>query len=438
MALVAREGHTLVEVYVDNDRGASTRSRKPRPGYLRLIADARAGKFEAVVAYTTGRITRRPREHEDLIELAERHGIAFRFVASPSFDLNTSAGRRIARILAANDAGEAEDIAERVQREALQKAEQGRFHGGPRMFGVAAGGVSLVDDEAAIVREMYETILAGGSISGVRKALNRRGVLTAAGRPWHDSSIRVILLNPRNAGIRELRGAQYPAPNPPIVPDETFRAVRALLTDPGRRTNTGRTARRWLGAGLYRCERCQRPLRTSYDGTAAHNWRVYVCGTRDGGCGRSWKAEPIDEWIADLVDARLAREDLADLLVREDGASDVDALRQEALGIRARIGQLRDLLAEPDEDVDELRAALRKAKARLGEVESGLAEAGRMGPLAALALADDPAQAWRDIPDEDVVRRQAVIRGLMTVTLAAPLRGRTRWDAEKFIRIEWR
>ncbi|MET0493740.1 MAG: recombinase family protein, partial [Actinoplanes sp.] len=108
-ALAERLGLTVYRVYEDNDIGASTRSRKPRPEYQELLAGARSGAFSTVIAYTSSRLTRRPREHEGLIELAERHGTKFQYVASPSFDLNTSAGRRIARILAANDAGEAED-----------------------------------------------------------------------------------------------------------------------------------------------------------------------------------------------------------------------------------------------------------------------------------------------------------------------------------------
>jgi hypothetical protein len=36
--------------------------------------------------------------------LAEQYSVQCRYVASPSFDLNTAGGRLIARVLAANDA----------------------------------------------------------------------------------------------------------------------------------------------------------------------------------------------------------------------------------------------------------------------------------------------------------------------------------------------
>src|SRR5213078_4676766 len=73
-ALAERLGLHVVDVYIDNDLSASTRSRKDRPRYRQMLADARAGKVTTVIAYTSGRLTRRPREHEDLIDLATGHG----------------------------------------------------------------------------------------------------------------------------------------------------------------------------------------------------------------------------------------------------------------------------------------------------------------------------------------------------------------------------
>lgn len=50
-ALVAREGWTLVEPpYVDNDISASTLSKKTRPAYEAMLAAARAGQVDVIVA----------------------------------------------------------------------------------------------------------------------------------------------------------------------------------------------------------------------------------------------------------------------------------------------------------------------------------------------------------------------------------------------------
>src|SRR5690606_27818675 len=65
--LVERLGWTLVETYEDNDRSAY--SGKPRPGYEAMTERLRRGDIGAVVAWHPDRLTRQPRELEDLIDV---------------------------------------------------------------------------------------------------------------------------------------------------------------------------------------------------------------------------------------------------------------------------------------------------------------------------------------------------------------------------------
>ncbi|MGZ6528310.1 MAG: recombinase family protein, partial [Actinomycetota bacterium] len=65
--LVARREWAVAGVYVDDDRSAY--SGKPRPGYEELIADLKAGRINAVVAWHPDRLHRSPRELEDFIDL---------------------------------------------------------------------------------------------------------------------------------------------------------------------------------------------------------------------------------------------------------------------------------------------------------------------------------------------------------------------------------
>ena len=131
-ALCAQRGYEILARYTDNDISASTKKRrKPRPDYDAMLAAARAGELDVIVAYKSSRLTRRPREHEDLIELAVDYGIQFAYVASPEFDLNTADGPKIARMLAVSDAGDAEVTRELVQRKMRELAEVGRPSGPP-------------------------------------------------------------------------------------------------------------------------------------------------------------------------------------------------------------------------------------------------------------------------------------------------------------------
>lgn len=282
-ALFARLGIDVVAVYSDNDIGASTRSRKPRPGYKRLLNDAAGGAFDVIGAYTSGRLTRRPRENEDLIELAEKSGIQYRYVASPSFDLNTAAGRRIARILAANDAGESEDIGERVIAARTQARAAGKWLGGMRPFGYDRGGMIIREVESQAVRDAVRDVLAGASLrsiadmwtrtapptswtertvnrlldrdpatlSDVEAALYQEAVGCVAdketpaeiavkwvdrpvpipGARWDGSGVRRVLINPRNAGLMK---AATTTDRRPVDPNNVIRAAWGrVITDDG-------------------------------------------------------------------------------------------------------------------------------------------------------------------------------------------------------------
>jgi hypothetical protein len=92
-------GHHIAEVYADNDMSAY--SGKPRPDYLRLLDDIRAGRWKAGWAWHTDRLHRSPLELEDWITACEPHGTALWTVKAGPIDLTTPSGRLVARQLGA-------------------------------------------------------------------------------------------------------------------------------------------------------------------------------------------------------------------------------------------------------------------------------------------------------------------------------------------------
>src|SRR5689334_13391303 len=64
-ALAKRAGLTVGGVYIDNDLSAY--GRKPRPQYRAMVDALKAGTVGTIVAWHPDRLTRHPRELEDLI-----------------------------------------------------------------------------------------------------------------------------------------------------------------------------------------------------------------------------------------------------------------------------------------------------------------------------------------------------------------------------------
>jgi hypothetical protein len=398
-----------------------------------MITDAKAGKFDVIVAYSSSRLTRRPRENEDLIELAERHGIRYLFVRSPSFDLNTADGRNVARILAANDAAEAERIGERVTRAAQARAEAGANHGGLRRYGFqcpcaegpgerrrlgADGEVRITEHvhpdpatvaaEVEIVRELTRRVVGGESTRGLAADLRDRGVPTGRGGVWSARRVKELVARPRNAGLRVAnQGAPaertFPAAWAPIVDPEEWAAARAVLMDPGRGVWRGRTPASLL-AGLATC-RCGARVQSGARGT-------YVGGNGPDGsrCMHVKRSRALADAVVDrYVLAVLDRERVQ--VPTSTGGRSRPVLDHAAKieAVRRQIEQLEDRLADEDLTPAAYRRQRDRKQAQLLALEAEHVRTARPDVLAGVTAA-----AWSSLPLE---RRRAVVDYLCTVRL---------------------
>ncbi len=432
--LAEQLGWQVIAHHSDNDLSAY--SGKPRPGYAALLADLEAGQAGAVIAWHGDRLHRSPVELEAYIDLCERRGVVTQTVRAGLVDLSTPSGRMVARQLGTVARYEVEHMVERQQRAKLQAATSGRWKGGRRPFGFEADGMTVRPPEAAALRQAADAALSGVSLHQLARDLNGQGVPTSTGRPWRPADLRRTLLRPRNAGLMEHRGevigaAQWPA----IVPEDTWRAVRALLSDDSRRTSPG-SARRWLGSGLYRCGVCGSGLRASTSGTGGKgrgHKPAYRCPT---GKHIVRDAAALDGFVESIVIERLRRPDAARLAERPD--VDTTALHAEALALRQRLEEIAVLHADGAIDGRQLQAGSARLHRQMEHVEQRIADAASGSVLAGVADATDPAEAWAAA---DLSRRRAILDTLLAVTAHRGRRGRLPgggyFDPEA-VAVEWK
>jgi site-specific DNA recombinase len=405
-SLASAHGLTIVADYSDNDIGASTRSRKARPGFAAMIADARAGRFAVIICYSSSRLTRRPREHEDLIDLAERHGIRFLFVRSPSFDLNTADGKNVARILASNDAAESERMAERVARAARTRAEQGKPHGGARRYGFYTDGAESIERndleltakikaEGLVVVELTRRVIAGESCRGLARDLRERGEPSPRGGQWCARVVKELVCRARNCGKREHKGEIYDGDTATaLVTVDEWQAARAVLLDPARGVWRGGTVVS-TGAGIYTCwcgGRIASGAHSTYVGASCSHVKRSRVRT--------------DKVVERYVLAKLAADGVKVPAHKAPRAQDAEA---KVLTIKRQIENLEDQLA--DELIDEpayRRQRDRKARQLLAAQAQRVTTA-RPSPLAGVS-----AETWSGL---SLDRRRAVVEFLATVTL---------------------
>lgn len=410
--LAGHEGFAVVGVYVDNDISASTKSRKPRPSYERLLADARAGQIDVILAYSNSRLTRRPAEWLQLIELANTGRIRVKTVASGEHDLSTADGRAVALTIAAWDAAEAERTAERVLRAHAQLAASGA-HNGPRPFGWDFNEdktLTINPAEAAVIRECVQRVLAGDGLWKITRDLNERGIRTSTGKLWVTQVLRRMLLRWRNCGVRTHHGKEMgPGQWDAIIDRETHERVVALLTDPARRSNNRGTEAKYLLTSVAHCGECGRHV----VGTNAFEYVLKNGRTRQyphsykcahSGCMRvQRRMADVDEHVQQVVLGVLERDGVrllgGDPLVAAQARDRIDALS-------AKLALAADQFADDLITGEQMQRITAKLRPELETEQQRLRSALPATDLAEFA-GPGVAQAWFEA---DVDARKRILR----------------------------
>ncbi|MRX45323.1 recombinase family protein [Agromyces kandeliae] len=436
----ANRGWEVARVYVDNDVSA-TRTRM-RPQFHRMITDVRAGLVDAVLIWDTDRLTRTPREAEDLIDLADTHGLQIISLGGYR-DLSTPNGRRDFRNDVTNARYETEKMARRLRRRLQQKAEAGEPQGRP---GYGFTRVPVLDDagrptrlrrdeadpeQAAVIREVANRLLAGHSLRSVVSDLNLRGIPAPEAEKWNSTMLRQVMKRPSLAGLRVYKGKVIGRTTGDAILDESMHdRLIALLTDPSRRTNRAGNDYKYLLSGLARCGRegCGGAVRAGVgrlvsrpDGTAHRQPPSYVCTE----CFKvRRKVADVDSVVNDQIITLLRTPEVIGMF--EHGDADAAARAQaDIAALDAKLELIADQWAE-----DVITAAqFTRLNTRLRDKRVAAEQERRAAlPNAALTVLStgDVAASWDDAPIE--VRR-AIVSELVEVTiLPTGPRGRRPFD----------
>ncbi|WP_106128126.1 recombinase family protein [Pseudosporangium ferrugineum] len=441
-ALCEGRGWVVVEVYPDND--VSAYSGAPRPAWARLLADVRAGTVDAIVGWHVDRLTRSPRELEDVIDLADKYGVELATVTG-DVDLSTPTGRLVARMLGAAARHEAEHKAERQKRQRRQAAEAGRVAGGGhRPFGYEADRVTIVPEEAEIIRECVRRVLAMESLASIVRDLTQRGITTTAGNSFKVTSLRQLLCRARISGRREHTPRSNWETTRPIIGDIVADAVwpgiitadesdrvRAILTDPDRQTRQpGQRMNSYLLTGLLVCHCGARLVGRPRSGVPR-----YVCSNAPGydSCGKTaTNTARTDDHVRDLVIVALDSPEFIERLRSRQalGSEASDAVKDDELQLEA----LAQQWARKEITRREWMAARVVVEQRLERNRAAAARESRRHVLRGfVGTLQEMYQRWERM---NVSQRRAVLSATLHSITVNPADPRKRWDPDRFVP-EW-
>jgi site-specific DNA recombinase len=179
------EGFTVVAEYEDAAiSGASTL----RPGYQKLLEDARKGAFKIVVAESLDRLSR------DLADVATLYK-HFSYLGTRLCTVGEGEINELhVGLKGTMNALYLKDLAQKTHR-----GLEGRVRNGMSGGGICYGydlvpeqtGARCIDQaEALVVRRIFEEYAAGRSPRKIAMQLNAEGIPGPFGRPWRDTAIR--------------------------------------------------------------------------------------------------------------------------------------------------------------------------------------------------------------------------------------------------------
>ncbi|MDO8677166.1 MAG: recombinase family protein [Acidobacteriota bacterium] len=211
-AFIQTRGWTLDEAHVYKDDNVSGTLFANRAEFQRMMRDAAAGAFDAVVFFDLDRFGRNASKTMVALNTLADLGVSiWDYSTGLAVDLDSFAGETMT-FLKARFAQEQREQARKHTREAMrQKAKQGYVTGG-KVFGydnvfITKGQTDrrINDAEAAIVRDIYTRFAGGEGARTIAEALNRKRVPTIRAqrkRPsgWGPSTIRAVLERPLYRG----------------------------------------------------------------------------------------------------------------------------------------------------------------------------------------------------------------------------------------------
>jgi site-specific DNA recombinase len=344
LAFARDRGYAVAPDRVFEDDGYSG-ADLVRPGLERVRDLAAEGQLHAVLVYAPDRLSRSYAHQVLLIEEFARHGVETVFVRAPS--MATPEDRLLLQFQGMIAEYERAQILERSRRGKRHRARQGDvsvLSGAPYGYGYrpktdqAAAGYAVIEDEATVVRLVYERYTVGHlSIGAITRLLNARGILTRTGRGrWERSTVWAMLRNPaykgsacfgktmsaprqritrplrQQGGIAPRSSASHERPRaewieipvPALVSPETFALAQERLAH-NKAHAPRRTVTPSVVQGLVVCAKCGYACSRTSTKTSARTIHYYRCLGSD-----AWR-----RLGGPVCDNRPVRQDLLDQVV---------------------------------------------------------------------------------------------------------------------------
>lgn len=351
--------YKLVDVYADE--GLSGTDMKKRDEQNRLIRDCKLGKIDRIVTKSVSRFARNTQELLVVLRTLKELGVSIYF-EEQGIDSNKMNMEMLVTFPGMTAQQESVNISDHLRRSYQMRMESGEFNCNAPAYGfeIVDGQMVVKEDEAAVIRRIFDLYLQGVGKQNIANILNAEGVPRRYGqKKWHHTTVDYVVKNERYMGdallqkeyttdtvpFRKKRNhgekAQYYVENsnPSIVSREVFQATQRLQES---RITTTRREHNSILSGILRCPDCGSTFRRQLlRGTV-----YWMCSDKAAGAtsckSRRVRENAVFDTFCLLVDKLSAhRQDLLGTLIHQ-----LEMMQNRSSEIQKKIRQIDKQIAD--------------------------------------------------------------------------------------------
>ena len=341
-------GYAIVDIYADE--GLTARKAISRRKQLqRLLCDVRAGHIDIIVMKCLDRWFRNVKDYYHVQEILDKYGVLWE-CSQEKYNTTTANGRFWLHMKLSIAQHESDQTGERIRYVFDGKRKRHEVLTGNMPFGYqVVNKHPEMDENAPIVRYMYDYVANGGSARTVMKAvLDRYGVTLTYRQARHILSNKCYI------------GEFYNVPDycPPVVKYEVFQKVQGILSQ--RNKKIAPTGRVYLFSSLIRCPSCGRTLsgnRGNPDRHGVFNCFQYRCNSQSINFGvdrctfkRALFEHKLEHYLLENIQKLLA--DHIYNISSSKEKQDEKGIAAELEAVKARILRLKDIYLDGMIDKD--------------------------------------------------------------------------------------
>jgi len=340
------QGWEIVHEYIEEGWSAKDLER---PQMKQLLKDIKKGNIDIVLVYRLDRLTRSVLDLYLLLQTFEKYNVAFRS-ATEVYDTSTAMGRLFITLVAALAQWERENLAERVRFGIEQMIDEGKKPGGHSPYGYKFDknfNCTIIEDEANIVRMIYQLYCDGFGYRSIADRLNELGVKPRIAKEWNHISVRDILTNDIYIGTYRWGDKVIHNNHTPIISETLFRKAQKAKD---KRAVDRKRVGKFLLTGLLHCGNCnENKMQGLYD---KRDGKTYYRCTK---CNRITNEKNILEPLLDEIQLLITSKEyfmskFSDQYDQQE-VIDVSALKKELEKIKRQKEKWYDLYMDEDNPI---------------------------------------------------------------------------------------